>query len=125
MIESSQKKRHEILDDKIRASYGHSLKSKIIKENSTPPKYLYHATKNSILENIFNKGLLPMERQYVHLSENKKDAFTVALRKTSRPIVLRVQSKLANEQGINFYKEKDSLWLSDNIDSKYLEVDKD
>jgi len=123
MIELSQKKRHEITGNKIRASYGHSLKDKIVKENSIPPQYLYHATKNSMLENILSKGLLPMKRQYVHLSENKKDAFNVALRKTSKPIILKVQSRLASQQGLNFYKEKDSLWLSDNIDSKYLEID--
>ncbi|MCB6406212.1 MULTISPECIES: RNA 2'-phosphotransferase [Streptococcus] len=38
MIASSNKKRHEIQSDKIRAFYGHSLKEKVQKNPFQPPK---------------------------------------------------------------------------------------
>jgi len=120
MIASSSKKRHEMCNNKIRASYGHSIKDKILKKPVKPPKYLYHGTKEEMIINIFDKGLLPMQRQYVHLSENKEDAIIVALRKTSKPILLKIESGKAYEQGVIFYKEAGGLWLSDKIDSKYL-----
>jgi len=121
MITTSKKKRHEIVENKIRASYGHSLKRKILKEVSKPPKYLYHATKFNILNRIFEKGLIPMQRQYVHLSEKESDAINVALRKTKRPILLKIKSKEAYEEGVNFYSENNGLWLADKIKAKYLE----
>jgi len=121
MIATSKKKRHQIIDNKIRASYGHSLKKKILKEASKPPKYLYHATKTDVFKRIFDKGLMPMQRQYVHLSENKSDAITVASRKTKNPILLRVKSEEAYEEGTDFYSEENGLWLCDEIRVKYLE----
>lgn len=121
MITISKKKRHELKGNKIRASYGHSIQGKIIKKSSNPPKYLYHATKQEALPNIFEKGLLPMKRQYVHLSENKEDAITVALRKTKEPILLEINSLKAYSKGVKFYSESNNLWLSDKISARYLE----
>ncbi len=55
MIEKSEKKRHELKENKIRALYGHSIPMKIVKEEGVPPKFLYHGTSprflNMILEN--------------------------------------------------------------------------
>jgi len=121
MISASKKKRHELKGNKIRASYGHSIQEKIIKKPSNPPEYLYHATKQEALPNIFEKGLLPMRRQYVHLSENKEDAITVALRKTKAPILLKINSMEASLKDVKFYREANNLWLSDKINPEYLE----
>lgn len=39
MIEGSAKQRHEIVEGRIRALYGHSVPQKIIKQNETPPPF--------------------------------------------------------------------------------------
>ncbi|HHV35992.1 MAG TPA: RNA 2'-phosphotransferase, partial [Syntrophomonadaceae bacterium] len=44
IINESNKKRFEIKDGEIRATYGHSLPSKIEKKPTVPPKFLYHGT---------------------------------------------------------------------------------
>ncbi|BFP43256.1 RNA 2'-phosphotransferase [Flavobacteriaceae bacterium GF1] len=121
IVESSLKKRHEILGNKIRASYGHSLKDKIAKESTKPPTYLYHGTKKEALKSIFEKGLLPMQRQYVHLSEKIEEAKKIGLRKTKEPIILKVKSQQAFQNKTGFYKEANGLWLSDRIEPIYLE----
>ena len=77
MIETSDKKRHEIVDGKIRAYYGHSIPMHIKKEKQQPPNELFHGTARRFLENIENNGLLPMSRQYVHLSIDIETAFQV------------------------------------------------
>ncbi|COF72670.1 RNA:NAD 2'-phosphotransferase [Streptococcus pneumoniae] len=69
MIEKSEKKRHELKENKIRALYGHSIPMKIVKEEGVLPKFLYHGTSPRFLNSIELNGLLPMSRQYVHLSE--------------------------------------------------------
>ncbi|MEM1338967.1 MAG: RNA 2'-phosphotransferase [Bacteroidota bacterium] len=122
MINTSSKKRHEIEGNRIRAYYGHSLKDKIIKSVSNPPPYLFHGTNASALEMILIKGILPMKRQYVHLSTNKEDATKVALRRTRKPIILKIKSELANRNGVKFYKEKNNLWLSDVIPPDFIEI---
>lgn len=63
MIENSDKKRHELVDGKIRAIYGHSIPKKIVKESTEPPVILYHGTASRFIKSIKDKGLLPKGRQ--------------------------------------------------------------
>jgi putative RNA 2'-phosphotransferase len=81
MVELSEKKRHQILNGKIRAYYGHSLENKILKYPVEPPEFLYHGTVQNSLINILKKGLLPLNRQYVHLSIDRSTAGIVGSRK--------------------------------------------
>lgn len=68
IIHSSDKKRFEIKNGKICALYGHSLPGIIKRREAVPPDILYHGTACRFLKNIEKEGLLPMGRQYVHLS---------------------------------------------------------
>ncbi len=121
MIEASDKKRHEIVDNKIRALYGHSVPSQIKKEVAEPPEYLYHGTARRFIESIKEKGLLSQERQYVHLSVDRQIAYNVGRRKDEKPIILKIKAKLAWKKGVLFYKGDDKVWLSDSIKSEYIE----
>jgi len=121
MIDNSRKKRHELLGDKIRAVYGHSLTERIEKKASMPPVFLFHGTTGSKAKQIFTGGLKPMERQYVHLTEKIEEAKLVAERWGESEIeILKIESYNAHLHGINFYKEKNSIWLADTILSKYI-----
>jgi putative RNA 2'-phosphotransferase len=121
MVETSDKKRHEIIDNKIRASYGHSISTKIQKEAVEPPEYLYHGTARRFIQSIKENGLLSQERQYVHLSIDKDTAFQVGKRRDETPVILTVKAKLAWKNGVLFYKGNDKVWLSDSIKSEYIE----
>jgi putative RNA 2'-phosphotransferase len=120
MVNSSQKKRHQIIDGKIRAYYGHSLKTKILKPEIEPPQYLYHGTIKANLDKIMENGLLPMERQFVHLSEDEITAELVGKRRVGILIILKVKAKKAFLDNIKFYKEENGIWLSDPIPPKYI-----
>jgi len=120
MIESSIKKRHEILNGKIRALYGHSVENKIVKNAAEPPEYLFHGTVQSRLGSIMEKGLLPMNRQYVHLSSDEKTAEIVGRRRKGILVILKIRAKDASLSGIKFYSEENGVWLSNEISSKYI-----
>jgi putative RNA 2'-phosphotransferase len=122
VVQTSQKKRHEIKDGKIRALYGHSIGEKIKKQLSKPPDILYHGTTCYNLQNIKSNGINRMQRQYVHLSEDIDLAEKIALRRTKNPVILKVNAKQAYSEGIRFYYES-GVWLSDNIPFKYIEVE--
>lgn len=121
MVDLSEKKRHEILNGKIRAYYGHSIENKILKYPIEPPDFLYHGTTQTGLNGILEKGLLPMERQYVHLSVDEKTAAIVGNRKKGKLIILIVKAREAFFNNIQFYKEENGIWLSDSIPSKYVD----
>jgi putative RNA 2'-phosphotransferase len=121
MIDKSQKKRFQILNDKIRAYYGHSIAEKIIKQQQMPPQFLYHGTSSNKVDSILKNGLLPMRRQYVHLSEDITTAEMVAKRRMGEIRVLVVQANNAYNDGVSFYKEENGVWLSDQVPPKFIQ----
>ena len=125
IIAHSDKKRHEIVDNKIRALYGHSLPTKIEKAPGIPPDVLYHGTANRFLDSIMKDGLLPMKRQYVHLSVDVDMATLVGKRRNENPVILVIDTKTAFNEGIKFYIGNDKVWLCDKMPSKYITIFKD
>ena len=120
MVELSEKRRHQILNGKIRAYYGHSLETKILKHSAEPPQFLYHGTTKNNLNSIVEMGLRPMGRQYVHLSVDENMASIVGSRREGVLVVLKIRAKEAYLSSIQFYKEENGIWLSDPIPSKYI-----
>ncbi|MBS3781260.1 MAG: RNA 2'-phosphotransferase [Candidatus Thermoplasmatota archaeon] len=118
LIENSEKKRFEIKDDMIRALYGHSIEVDI-EEREEPPDILYHGTSPDSLTSIFEEGLKPMGRQYVHLSISEQEAIEVGKRHHPEPVILEIDASSASEDGIAFYKRGD-LYLSEHISPKYI-----
>lgn len=121
MISHSKKKRHEIIANKIRALYGHSKYNAVSKEKSIPPVLLYHGTKLNVIHSIYENGLKPMNRQYVHLSETKKMAKDVADRAKGESVILKILSRQASLINCSFYKERNGVWLSDEIPPKFID----
>ncbi len=122
ILAQSEKKRFEMVEGKIRAYYGHSTEEKIVKQVVEPPEILYHGTVTGNLESILEKGLLPMGRQYVHLSADEKTAKMVGSRHAGAVVILQVQARAAYNAGIAFYQENNGVWLSDAVPGGYLSV---
>ena len=122
IINNSDKKRHEIVDGKIRAIYGHSIPQKIMNESAEPPKILYHGTAVSFIESIIKSGLLPKKRQYVHLSVDIETANQVGRRRDNNPVILVIDAETAWKDGILFYKGNDKVLLADIVLAKYIIV---
>lgn len=120
MIELSEKKRHEICENRIRAFYGHSIPEKITKPPIEPPETLYHGTARLNVNKIMSEGLKSGSRQYVHLSQDKDTAFQAGKRRDSNPTVLEIKAKSAYKDGIQFYYGNETVWLSDDIPSQYI-----
>lgn len=114
-----QKQRFSIVDDEIRANYGHSVEGKVQHEASEPPEILYHGTNEEVRELIYRKGLLPMRRQYVHLTTDLELARKVGSRR-GKPIIFEVSAKVAHGEGVLFYRANQTFWLVDAMPSIYL-----
>lgn len=118
---SSQKKRYEIVEGRIRALYGHTLTSKIRHDSVVPSEILYHGTSRKNLEFILRRGIMPMHRQYVHLSTSAEEAKSVGLRRDEKPVVIRVLALQAHKNGIKFFKAG-AVFLSEPIPPRFLEL---
>lgn len=117
-----EKERFEIVDDKIRALYGHSNTLTIQKEKGIPPQTLYHGTTHQAIDIILKTGLKPMSRQYVHLSVDIDTAYLVGKRRDENPILLEIDTLRAMEDGICFYQGNDKVWLCNELPLKYIKI---
>lgn len=122
IIANSEKKRHEIVGDKIRALYGHTIPQIIKKEPGIPHAVLYHGTTHRALPQILQDGLKPMQRQYVHLSIDVETATRVGKRRDPEPVILKIDTEAAQKAGIQFYIGNDKVWLCNRVPKECITV---
>ncbi|EMT6385315.1 RNA 2'-phosphotransferase [Providencia rettgeri] len=122
-VDNSDKKRFTISDDglRIRASQGHSSQQvNIDYKEKVPPCFLYHGTTKRFLSTIREQGLLPMSRQYVHLSIDENTAILVGQRH-GKPIVLKINTLNMYEQGFKFYQAENGVWLTEKVPYEFTQ----
>ena len=121
IVDTNDKKRFLISDDgqRIKANQGHSVKVSLELEAVTPPDFLLHGTAERFIESIFEQGLTKQSRHHVHLSETQETAMSVGSR-YGKPVLLKVDSKQMHEDGFDFFKTENDVWLVDCVPAKYL-----
>ncbi|MCD6158898.1 MAG: RNA 2'-phosphotransferase [Euryarchaeota archaeon] len=116
------KERFEILNNKIRARYGHTVRVKISYEEDTKSKVLYHGTVRRNLKNILSEGLKPMKRQWVHLSTTIDDALTVGKRHGHDVVILKIDCNCLRSRGIRIYIASKSTRLVQYVPSECISL---
>jgi len=121
VIEGSDKKRFELQEGKVRATYGHSFPVDLGLESVAPPPSLYHGSARDLAQTILREGLKPRGRQYVHLSPSVEEAMAVGGRRDPFPAVLVIDSLAAHAGGISFYRSG-PLFLAKEVPAKFLSL---
>lgn len=121
IVRENNKKRYSFNEDKsrIRANQGHSISVNVEMKEMTPPDELYHGTADRFLDSIREKGILKMNRQYVHLSADAETAKAVGKRH-GKPVVLVIDTKKMVEDGYTFRLSDNGVWQSEDIKWKYV-----
>jgi len=122
VVHGGDKKRFEIMGDRIRALYGHTIEVKMGLREDRQVMILYHGTTPHALNRIMETGLKPMRRRWVHLSPTKEIALEVGKRRTRTPVVLAVDAFKARNNGIKFYKTTDQVYLCQYVPAKYIRI---
>jgi len=120
LVEESERKRFEIVGNRIRALYGHSLPVYLRLEEDQRVEWLYHGTKSEAADAILEKGLQPMKRMWVHLSPTIDIAVQVGKRRTSSPVILVVDCVEARKAGLRFYKASEQVYLCKFVLARYI-----
>lgn len=122
IVKTDNKHRYSFNEDKtlIRANQGHSISVDVELKEQEPPEFLYHGTADRFIKAIMIEGLKPMSRLYVHLSKDIESANKVGKRH-GKPVILKVYSGRMCQEGIKFYLSENGVWLTKNVDAKYME----
>ncbi len=110
------------VNHRIKATHGHSISILQEAEAQTPPLTLYHGTATKFLESILNGGLKSKQRQYVHLSETIDMAEEVGSRH-GKSFIIEIDTKKLLDDGWNFYKTEQNVWLTSEIPPQYLDFE--
>lgn len=123
IVNSDKKQRFSFSDGetKIRANQGHSLDFVDIEfETIVPDCPLYHGTTIDNYKQIQTQGLLPMERQYVHLTPDIRTA-TENARRWGRPyVILKINHQAMLRDKFKFFISKNGVYLTEHIPPKYI-----
>ncbi len=123
LVQADPKGRFAFSQDrtKIRATYGHSVKVQPVGPPQEPPVKLYHGTAAQFQDAIWQQGVLPQRRQFVHLHEDREAARRVGKRHGT-PLVYTVGCREMAADGYSFYNAGHGVWLVPAVPVKYLEV---
>lgn len=121
VVDTNDKKRFLISADgeRIKANQGHSIKVRLELEPVMPPDLLLHGTAERFITSIFEEGLTKQQRHHVHLSEILETAMSVGAR-YGKPVLLKIDSKQMHNDGFEFFKTENSVWLVDCVPCRYL-----
>ena len=121
VVRENDKSRYSFNEDhsKIRANQGHSIAVDLKLEARTPPDVLYHGTASRFLDAIMRDGLIPRERQYVHLSADIETAIDVGSRH-GKPVILYIDTAAMGRDGHSFWLSENQVWLCKAVPRQYL-----
>jgi len=111
LVEGSDRRRFEIAGGRMRALYGHSARVHLELPADDPPPWLYHGTTLAAARRVVEEGLKPAGRAYVHLSATEEEARAVGRRHEEDPVLIRIDTAAAREQGLTFHRATELIWL--------------
>lgn len=121
LLRTNSKGRFQIVEDKIRALYGHSYLVRI-ELPAADIEVLYHGTTKRAGDHILKEGLKPKRRQKVHLSSTPETAVEVGKRRCKHPVILRIDAQKALKDGILIERASEQVYVADFIPPKYISV---
>ena len=128
IVKEDYKGRYSIVNNKIRANYGHSIPVGDIYADIPPapldqlPKTLYHGTPSKNIKSIKEKGLLPMKRKYVHLSASTEWAVEVGLRMDKSITIIEIDVQKAYDLAVKFWFGSLSTIVSTPIPPEVIHI---
>lgn len=124
IVKNDEKGRYsfDLHQTRIRANQGHSVPVDVELEKMSPPDVLYHGTAQKFLSPIMKEGLTKQNRLHVHLSSTVDMARKVGSRH-GKPVILRVDTAAMREDGYEFFRSVNGVWLTDRVPPEYLRIE--
>jgi len=111
--------RFQLINGRIRARYGHSIKVRPLGEDKEIPDILFHGTSPEYLKSILKEGLKPQKRQFVHLSLTEQIAYKIGKRKSKNPVILKINASALKKDGFRMWREQDVI-LIERVPAQYI-----
>lgn len=122
IVDSDEKKRYEIKEEKIRARYGHSVDVELNDYSESEETILYYGTGEEEAHRMLEIGIKPVYQTFVHLSTTVEKSERVAKFRTDNPVILKVDVESARKNGLKFLNANDYIVLTKEVPPEYVEI---
>jgi putative RNA 2'-phosphotransferase len=120
IAETDAKGRYEVREDRVRATYGHTLEVELDLPTANIPDHLYFPVTSDEATIVLEVGLRPSDRRKVHLSKTVDDARAAGKVRTPEPIILEVDARRAQTEGIVIMQAGKTVYLVDQVPAELL-----
>jgi putative RNA 2'-phosphotransferase len=121
LVYEAEKQRFEIAGGRIRARYGHSIPIEMDRAPVEPPEFLYQEVSEGDLGAVKREGLVPYDRQYVHLSFEPRRERDRGGRRRGLEVIVRVRAREAHAAGLAFYDCGPTM-LTERVPVDFLDI---
>jgi putative RNA 2'-phosphotransferase len=120
IAESDAKGRYEVRDERVRATYGHTVDVNLDLPTENIPAALFFPVTPDEASIVLEVGLKPSDRKKVHLSRTAGDAHAAGAVRTPEPVILEVDAETARADGIVIMQAGKTVFLVDQVPARYL-----
>ena len=120
IAESDPKGRYEVREDRIRATYGHTVEVDLDLPTEDIPDELFFPVTPDEASIVLEVGLKPSDRRKVHLSKTAEDARAAGSVRHPEPVILAIDTRAARDDGLVIMKAAKTVYLADQVPPKFL-----
>ncbi len=120
IAETDGKGRYEVKDDRIRATYGHTLEVDLDLPTENIPDRLFFPVTREEATIVLEVGLKPTDRRKVHLSKTAADALAAGKVRTPEPVILEIDARRGREGGLVIMQAGKTVFLVDRVPAELL-----
>lgn len=122
IVQTDSKGRYQISAGKVRATYGHTIPLDLELDNENIPAELFYPVAPEDVEDVLRDGLVPGDRNMVHLSLGYRDAVRAGSVRMEDPVILVVDTGLCIELGSDIGKAARTVFLCRSVPSDALDI---
>jgi putative RNA 2'-phosphotransferase len=120
VVSTDPKGRYQIDNDKIRATYGHSINVDLDLPTDDIPPLLYYPATEEEADIILEVGLKPSDRKKVHLSLTVQDAVNASAHREAKPVILEIDTDGAVDDGGVIMQAGKTVFITDSVKPEFL-----
>jgi len=120
LVATDPKGRYQLEEERVRATYGHSLEVDLDLPTDNIPDTLYYPATEEEVPIILETGLKPSDRKHVHLSLAPENAISAGEHRTEKPVVLKVDAKNAIKGGVLIKRAGKTVFITKEVPADYL-----
>ncbi len=125
LAETDSKGRYQIDGGMIRATYAHTVDVDLSDLPEAKMDELFFPVTKEELDIVLEQGILPTDRNKVHLSGNIEKAMEAGKVRDEEPVILRIDAAEAKKDGIIIRKAGKDVYTTDEVKAKYISLAED